>query len=132
MARVNAMSCGLMSIGHAYGNAGDTPTRLKYLDSLYEAGIRTWDGANVYGDVEEVVGQWFEANPDKRKDVFMATKCGLLPDRSLNSDPVYLKQACENSLKKLKTSYIDLLYIQRVDQKVPIEKIMEALSELKR
>lgn len=129
---VNAISYGLMALGHAYGHAGDTPTRLKMLDKLYQAGIRTWDGADAYADVEELVGQWFTNNPGKREDVFLATKVGLLPDRTVCSDPEYVKQACNTSLGKLKTSYIDLLYIHRVDQKTPIEKIMQALSELRK
>jgi len=129
---VNAISYGLMTLGHAYGHAGDTPTRLKLLDELYQADIRCWDGADVYADIEELIGHWFTNNPGKRGDIFLATKVGLLPDRTVSSSPEYIKQACNASLNKLKTSYIDLLYIQRVDQKVPIEKIMQALSELKK
>lgn len=120
-----------MSLGHVYGNAGDTPTRLKILDELHERGITTWDDADIYGDTEDVVGEWFTANPEKRKNIFLATKCGILSD-GFRSDPEYVRQACEKSLGRLKTDYIDLFYIHRVDGKTPIEKTMEALVDLKK
>lgn len=128
---VNAISVGLMSLGHAYGNAGDTPTRLKYLDGLYQMGITSWDDADIYGDTEDLVGEWFTANPDKRKDIFLATKGGFTAN-GVRTDPEYVKQACEKSLQRLKTDYIDLYYMHRVDGKTPIEKTIEALVELKK
>lgn len=129
--QVNAISYGLMSLGHAYGNAGDTPSRLESLDKLYKEGITTWDGADIYGDTEQLVGEWLKANPDKRKDIFLTTKCGITPT-GVRSDPAYVKESCAKSLEKMNTEYIDLYYVHRVDQKTPIEKTMEALVELKR
>lgn len=128
---VDTISFGIMSLGHAYGHAGDTPTRLKILDDIYKQGITTWDDADVYGDTEDLVGEWLTANPAKRKEIFLATKCGITAE-GFRSDPEYIKQACDKSLSRLKTDYIDLYYIHRVDQKTPIEKTMEALVELKK
>lgn len=130
--QVPSVSVGLMSLGHAYGHAGDDAERLKFLDALYEMGETHWDDADIYGDTEDLVGQWFTSNPDKRKNVFLATKGAFQSDRSVRSDPEYVRQACEKSLKRLKTSYIDLYYMHRVDSKTPIEKTMQALAELKK
>ena len=110
---VPAMGIGLMSMGHAYGHAGTDEERLAFLDGLYEMGETFWDDADIYGDSEEVVGKWFTANPEKRKDIFLSTKFGFVdPDPSkpmvIRSDPEYIEFALDRSLKKLKTDYVDL------------------------
>ena len=128
---VNAVSFGVMSLGNAYGHAGSTESRLKVLDELYAGGITTWDDADIYGDTEELIGKWLTANPEKRKDIFLTTK-GAFTAEGVRSDPEYVKEACDTSLLKLKTDYVDLYYVHRVDQKTPIEKTMEALLELKK
>jgi aryl-alcohol dehydrogenase-like predicted oxidoreductase len=85
-----------------------------------------------YGDSEVLLGKWFAANPEKRSDIFLATKFAVIQsDHSINSSPEYCKQACEASLKRLGVSYIDLYYCHRVDGKTPIEKTVRAMAELK-
>lgn len=121
-----------MSLAGAYGPAGDNPTRLKFLDALYDMGFTAWDSSDRYGDSEDLIGEWLSANPDKREHVFIATKGGIANGLEVNSDPNFITEACEKSLKKLKTDYIDLYYVHRVDQKTPIEKTMQALSQLKK
>ena len=131
---VAAVGAGLMSLGHGYGHAGDDETRLKFLDSLYAQGATNWDNADMYGDVEDVVGKWFAANPEKRKDVFLSTKFGIegmMDPSKLNSKPDYVKIACERSLKRMQTDYIDLYYMHRTDGKTPIEETVQAMKELK-
>ena len=135
---VPAIGVGLMSLGHAYGHAGDDESRLKYLDELLAMGETFWDDADIYGDSEELVGKWFTANPEKRKDIFLSTKFGFvnpdptLPEIEIRSDPEYINQAVEKSLKKLKTDYIDLYYCHRTDGKTPIEVTVRALAELQK
>jgi aryl-alcohol dehydrogenase-like predicted oxidoreductase len=78
---------------------------------------------------------WFERT-GKRGDVFLATKFGVTKGDdgkpAIRSDPEYVREACEKSLKRLGVSKIDLYYCHRVDKKTPIEKTVEALAELKR
>lgn len=124
-----------MSLGGAYGAAGSDEERFKVLDTAYEIGARHWDDADIYGDTEELVGKWFERNPEKRKDIFLTTKFGIVIDAqgmSLRSDPEYLRAAIERSLKKMKTDYIDLYYCHRVDGKTPIEETLKVMVELKK
>ena len=132
-----AMGIGLMSLGHMYGSAGDDQTRLDFLTGTYKLGATFWDDSDVYGDTEELVGKWFKANPDKRKDVFLTTKFGFagMDEKGgfqIRSDKEWVKTACESSLKKLQTDYVDLYYCHRVDGKTPIEETVKALVELKK
>lgn len=60
----------------------------------------------------------------KRKDIFLASKFGYvshIPGKVVYGGPEYVPQALESSLKRLGTDYIDLYYIHRVDQDIPIE-----------
>lgn len=66
----------------------------------------------------------------------MCTKFGVkvTPGQpyEMRSDPAYVREACEKSLRRLGVDKIDLYYCHRVDLKTPIEKTMEALIELKK
>ncbi len=133
--QVTALGVGLMSLGHAYGHAGSDKDRFKYLDRAYELGDTFWDSADMYGDCEDVLGKWFKANPEKRDKIFLATKFGFVDAMNhakLRSDPEYIMEACEESLKKMGIQMIDLYYCHRVDGKTPIEKTVEAMAELKK
>ena len=135
--KVPALGLGLMSIGGVYGSPPSDPERVALLDHAYSIGERFWDTADVYNDSEDVVGLWNKSNPEKRKDIFLASKFALQVDhetmaQTIRSDPEYVKEACEKSLKRLGTDYIDLYYCHRVDGKTPIEKTVEAMVELKK
>jgi len=80
---VDAISCALLSLGHAEGHAGDTSSRFTYLDELYRLNITTSDGADIYGDTEELAERWLSASTEKRKDVFLGTERGLTSDGDL-------------------------------------------------
>jgi aryl-alcohol dehydrogenase-like predicted oxidoreductase len=65
----------------------------------------------------------------------LATKFGIVRDEDgrflgVNGSPEYIREACDNSLSRLKTDYIDLYYQHRVDPKVPIEETIGAMSDL--
>ena len=132
--QVIASGLGLMSLGHAYGHAGSDEDRFAFLDKAYELGETTWDCADIYGDAEDVTGKWFKRT-GKRSEIFLATKFAYVDmanPTNLRSDPEYVFQAIEKSLKRLQTDYIDLYYCHRVDGKTPIEKTVEAMAESKR
>ncbi|KAJ9157841.1 Aldo-keto reductase yakc [Pleurostoma richardsiae] len=129
---------GLMGISTAYGKPGGTrleEERLAVLDRAWELGCRHWDTADIYGDSEDLVGRWFKLHPERRQDIFLATKFGLSFEAAgfgINSSPEYCRQCCEKSLSRLGVDSIDLFYIHRVDGRTPIEKTMEVLIGLKR
>ncbi|KAJ9165776.1 putative Aldo-keto reductase [Coniochaeta hoffmannii] len=107
------------------------PERLALLDRAYELGCTFWDISDFYGDAEEIVGKWIALNPEKRKDLFLATKFGAvkLPNGfSFRGDAAYPAEAVEKSLKRLNTDYIDLYYPHRLKEQGRIHHL--GLSEV--
>ncbi|KAI4109019.1 MAG: hypothetical protein L6R37_000737 [Teloschistes peruensis] len=132
--QVPCLGFGLMGLSSAYGAVESTEERLKVLDRAYELGETFWDSADVYADSEDLVGEWFKRS-GKRNDIFLATKFALSVTNSgmkTRSDPEYVKESCDKSLKRLGVDCIDLYYCHRVDGKTPIEKTVEAMAELKK
>ncbi|KAJ5097225.1 Aldo/keto reductase [Penicillium angulare] len=133
---VPRLGLGLMGASGMYGHSLSENERFELLDEAYKRGERFWDTANEYGDSEDILGKWFAANPEKRKDIFLATKFGIQrsptpPGFGFNSTPEHCKEAIEKSLKRLGLPFVDLYYIHRLDKKTPIEKTMQAMVELK-
>lgn len=69
------------------------------------------DTANVYGDSEVLIGNWFK-NTGKRSEIFLATKFGATGTGG-RGDPEYCREQSALSLKRLQTDYIDLYYLHR-------------------
>jgi len=130
--KVTALGFGLMGLSAFYGAVQSDEERLKLLDYIYERGERFWDSSDAYGDSEDLVGKWFRRHPERRAEVFLATKFGNLGDGKANNDPEFIRQACAKSLARLQTDYIDLYYVHRIDPKVPIEITVRAMVELKK
>jgi aryl-alcohol dehydrogenase-like predicted oxidoreductase len=130
--RVTRLGFGLMGLSVFYGTAKPDNERLALLDQAHSLGELFWDSSDMYGDSEDLIGTWFKANPDKRQDVFLATKFAIKDQGAVtDSSPEHCKVACAQSLKRMGISQIDLYYCHRVDQKTPIEKTVEAMKQLK-
>ncbi|KAL0571570.1 hypothetical protein V5O48_010388 [Marasmius crinis-equi] len=127
---VPAIGFGMMGLSVWYGAVQSDEERLKVLDAAYESGCRFWDTADIYGDSEELIGKWFKLNPGKRDQIFLATKFGARLDGPSRGTPEYVKQQCQESLRKMGVDYIDLYYQHRVDASTPIEKTVGAMAEL--
>lgn len=107
---------------------------IKVVHEAIDAGITMFDTAAVYGPYtnEELVGDALVGYRDK---VQIATKGGFKIDglnNELDSRPELLRKQLEDSLKRLKTDYIDLYYIHRVDPNVPIEDVAMAMKQFKK
>jgi aryl-alcohol dehydrogenase-like predicted oxidoreductase len=76
------------------------------------------------------MGKWF-ARTGNRSKIFLATKFGidLTGGFNLRGDPEYVREAVDKALKRLQTDYIDLLYLHRPDNKVPIEITVRTMKE---
>ncbi|KAL2869055.1 Aldo/keto reductase [Aspergillus lucknowensis] len=131
---VPCLGLGFGSLGGSYGPPGPLEERVALLDHAHATGLRFWDLADIYGDSEDLVGEWIKRS-GKRDDIFLATKFGL--QRQANaffkfcSEPKYVRAACEQSLRRLGVETIDLYYCHRVDGVTPIERTIEAMVELK-
>ena len=132
---VSALGLGCMSLGIA-----DTYTSSIHSDDdaitlvhrALELGMFFLDTADVYGDSEEKVGKAIRGQRDR---VFLATKFGFVrgggaAGRPINGSPQYVRDACDSSLKRLNVEQIDLYQLHRVDDQVPIEETVGAMSEL--
>src|SRR6516164_3433196 len=101
-----------------------------------EAGVNFFDTADVYsvGGSEEITGRWL-SEMASRDDIVVATKVfgamGPGPNRRGLSRK-HIMEACDNSLRRLRTDYIDLYQIHRWDFTTPIEETLEALDSLVR
>ena len=131
---VSAEGLGCMGMTWAYG-AGDEESGRATIDRALELEITFLDTAEVYGPHtnEELVGR---AIAGRRGEFEIATKFGFVinpdrpSDRGTDSSPENVRRACEGSLKRLGTDYIDLFYQHRVDPNVPIEETVGAMAEL--
>jgi aryl-alcohol dehydrogenase-like predicted oxidoreductase len=128
--KVSPLCLGTMMFGQR-GNA-DHADCVRIIHSALDAGINFVDTANVYsrGESEEIVG---EALQGRRDQVVLATKVhgvmGPGPNDRGNSR-VHILREVENSLRRLRTDYIDVYQIHRPDPDTPIEETLRALDEL--
>lgn len=129
------LGLGLAGLSGVYGNSISDSERLAFLDHAYATGLTFWDTADVYGDSEDLLGKWFRANPEKREQIFLATKFGFRFTKDgvvVDTSPEYVKEACASSLKRLGVISVDLFYAHRVDGKTPIEKTVAAMADLQK
>ncbi|KAM7196884.1 Aldo-keto reductase yakc [Naviculisporaceae sp. PSN 640] len=137
--QITSVGFGMMGLSIAYGPVSTDEERLAVLDRAWELGCTNWDSANVYGDNEDLIGRWFKLHPERRNDIFLATKFGIIfemgedgaPKFGTNTSAAYVKESCERSLQRLGIDSIDLYYVHRVNPQTPIEETMTALKELK-
>lgn len=110
-----------------------TEDRLRVLDRAWELGCTNWDTASIYGDSEEVIGEWFKRHPERRADIFLATKFGFRKNDAgiiVDASPEHCLESAEQSLKRLNVTCIDLFYMHRTNGEVPIEKTVGAMKKL--
>lgn len=128
---VPPLALGCMSMTHPGRSEDEARATLR---RAYEAGVRLFDTADRYADGrnERLVADALEG---VRDEVVIATKFGFVgkPGRDVrvvDGSPGYVREACDASLRRLRTERIDLWYLHRLDPMVPIEETVGAMAEL--
>ena len=131
--RIGSLEVSVVGLGcNNFGGRLDFAGTKTVVNAALDAGITFVDTADVYGGTksEEFLGRLLAG---RRDSVVVATKFGMaLDDERKGAKPAYVKRACEDSLRRLKTDRIDLYYLHRPDPETPIADTLGALHELVR
>ena len=135
--KVSRVCLGTMNFGPETSEADS----FLIMDRALELGINFFDTANVYGwkvgegATEHIIGRWFAQGGNRRERVVLATKVfgrmGDGPNQSKLS-ALHIKRACEESLRRLRTDYLDVYQMHHVDRESPWEEIWQAMEQLYR
>jgi aryl-alcohol dehydrogenase-like predicted oxidoreductase len=111
------------------------------MDRALDLGINFFDTANVYGwklgegVTEKIIGRWLAKGGGRREKVVIATKVynpmGNWPNEARLSI-LHIKRACEDSLRRMQTDYIDLYQMHHIDRDCPWEEVWQAMEQLYR
>ena len=133
--RVSRICLGTMNFG-PYATEEES---FAMMDRALDDGVNFFDTANVYGRgvgrgaTETIVGNWFGQGDGRRERVVLATKVyGRMGDGPNDGrlSARHIRQACEESLRRLRTDHIDLYQMHHVDRHTPWEEIWQAMEQL--
>ncbi len=132
---VSEIGMGCMGFSHAYGKVPVEDYAVTAFSKAYDCGCTFFDTAEGYGSEmfypghnEQLLGK---ASEPFRKEVVLATKLHISPDEYIdNSLYDVLCKHIERSLKNLRTDYMDLYYLHRVNEDIPVEDIAESMGRL--
>jgi aryl-alcohol dehydrogenase-like predicted oxidoreductase len=118
-----------------FGPETDEATSHRIMDAALDVGINFFDTANTYGgrETERIIGRWFASDDGRRERVVLATKVygGRDPwPNTTRLSAVHIRQACEDSLRRLQTDHIDLYQMHHVDRETPWDEIWQAMDNL--
>lgn len=136
--RVSPLCLGAMTFGEDLGWGTSVEESQKIIDRYLELGGNFVDTANFYtkSHSEKIIGDHIGRHPARRDRIVLATKfSGNLYPGDPNgggSGRKAIVNACENSLRRLQTDYIDLYWLHAWDVNTPIDETMAALDELVR
>ncbi|GAG86274.1 unnamed protein product, partial [marine sediment metagenome] len=122
-----------------FGPHTTEPDSFSIMDKSLEFGINFFDTANVYGwktgegITENIIGRWLAQGGNRREQIVLATKVyGRMGDKQNQRglSAYHIRQACEDSLRRMKTDHIDLYQMHHVDRQTPWEEIWQAMEIL--
>jgi aryl-alcohol dehydrogenase-like predicted oxidoreductase len=129
--KIGSLEVSLAGLGcNNFGWRIDADGTAAVVTAAIESGINFFDTADIYGggQSEEYLGRALRGRRDK---VLIATKFGMkMADGKGGAKPAYIRQAAEDSLRRLATDHIDLYQIHQPDPSTPIADTLGALNEL--
>src|SRR5262245_35067118 len=133
--RVSRLCLGTMN----FGPKTTEEDSFAIMDKALDLGINFFDTANVYGwklgegVTEQIIGRWFAQGGGRREKTVIATKVygamGDWPNESRLS-ALHIRRACEGSLKRMGTDFIDLYQMHHVDRTAPWDEVWQAMETL--
>lgn len=104
----------------------------KFVKGAMELGANFFDHADVYGNgaCEEVFAEAVQMNSSIREKMIIQSKCGIRPGKAFDFSKEHILASVEGSLKRLKTSYLDVLLLHRPDALIEPQEVAEAFDEL--
>lgn len=133
---VSEMGMGCMGFSHGYGKVPETSYSIAAIRAAHDYGCTFFDTAETYGREqfypghnEEIVGRAVEGF---RKDIVLATKLHISTEEYDPEGDIYnvLLRHLTASMRRLRTDYVDLYYLHRFNEAIPIEKIAEGMGRL--
>jgi aryl-alcohol dehydrogenase-like predicted oxidoreductase len=131
--KVSRLCLGTMN----FGPQTDEATSYEIMDKAHEVGINFFDSANAYGrrgGTEEIVGRWFAQGGERRERTVLATKLyipmGEWPNEG-GLSALNIRRACDASLKRMQTDYIDIYQMHHIDRTTGWDEIWEAMEVLR-
>ena len=126
--KVSAVGLGCMPMSAFYGTP-DVDEATSTLELAIELGVTFWDTAEFYGSGsnEELIGETLQHH---RADIVLATKFGIEPNYVIKGRPEDAYLAIDESLRRLRTDYIDLWYLHRIDPTIAIEETIGAMADI--
>jgi predicted oxidoreductase len=124
---VSSVILGLMRIN----NAKDP---VAVLTTAIENGITYFDHADIYGggECEKIFADALAKTDYKREDLFIQSKCGIVPGKMFDFSKEHIIESVEGSLKWLNVDYLDVLLLHRPDTLVEPEEVAAAFDELEK
>ncbi|HEY4546232.1 MAG TPA: aldo/keto reductase [Pedomonas sp.] len=127
---VSAIGLGCMNLNHAYGVPPTPEEGAALLNRALDLGVTFFDTAAIYGDGEneKLLGS---AIMHRRQEFVLASKCvlGIVEGkRVVDGRPETIRRTLDEALQRLRTDYIDLYYLHRLDRNVPVEDSVGELS----
>jgi aryl-alcohol dehydrogenase-like predicted oxidoreductase len=123
---LSEIGIGCYSLAGVYGKK-DIGEFKKMLIRSYELGVNFFDTAEGYGDAEQILGETLK---EYREDVIIATKVGVREGVTPNLTYEYIQDACNQSLERLQTDYIDVYQVHFDDPATPVEETVGAFNDL--
>jgi len=128
--RIGSLEVSVVGLGcNNFGRRLDEAATRSVVDAALDAGVDFFDTADVYGetDSETFLGRVLQGRRDR---VVLATKFGSkVAEGKQGARPEYVRQALEDSLRRLRTDHVDLYQLHRPDPTVPIADTLGALAE---
>jgi len=131
---VSPVGMGCMALSHGYGQIPEEEYSIKAIRKAYDYGCNFFDTAEVYGSQlyytghnEQIVGKAIEPF---RKEIVLATKLFITPEEYREGLEEAIRRHLKKSLDNLRTDYLELYYLHRVNKEVPLEEVAKVMGKL--